>query len=51
LPGGGLDLTVRLASWLRLGVGGRIHYMYFSGDDNVSLALFDGGLVLTAVLR
>ena len=50
-PGLGVGVRFRLNSWLQAGMATRVHYMFFSGDESVSLAYLDGGAFLTAVLR
>lgn len=50
-PGLGVELGYRLSAWLSAGVGARLHYMFFEGDESVSMAYVDGGVVLTATLR
>lgn len=49
-PGVGVDAAYDILPWLRLGLNGRIHYMFFHADESQSLAYADWGIHLTTVL-
>ncbi|MEZ4271534.1 MAG: caspase family protein [Myxococcota bacterium] len=50
-PGLGAGVRFRLNRWLQAGVATQVHYMFFSGDESVSLAYLNAGAFLSAVLR
>lgn len=50
-PGVGGEISVGLFDWLRLGLHGRAHYMFFNVDESMSLLFVDGGIFVSTVLR